>query len=208
MNAWLLSILNAFGYFGVAFLIAIENIFPPIPSEVILTFSGFLTTKSDLTPIGVVVAATIGSVIGAILLYYFGRIFSQERIEQFISSKWGKWLGFKKQDLEKTLTWFSKWGKYGTLFGRCVPVIRSIVSIPAGMAKMRLSEFLLYTTIGSLAWNILLVFLGVKLGENWEQVLTFFDTYTYIMIFVLAICAIIFVYIWFKKIRNRGNDEK
>ncbi|MEG0077204.1 DedA family protein [Anaerorhabdus sp.] len=203
MEAWLLGIINTFGYFGVAFLIAIENIFPPIPSEVILTFSGFLTTKSELTPIGVVIAATVGALIGAILLYYLGTIFSQERIEQFMESKWGKWLGFKKQDLEKTLNWFEKWGKYGTLFGRCVPVVRSIVSIPAGMAKMKFSEFLIFTTIGTLVWNVILVFLGVKLGQNWEEVIVFFDTYTNAMLIVFVLAAIAFVFFWFKKIKNR-----
>ncbi|MFV0552815.1 MAG: DedA family protein [Anaerorhabdus sp.] len=196
MNAWLLSILNSFGYLGIAFLIAVENIFPPIPSEVILTFSGFLTTKSDLTPVGVVIAA--------IILYYFGTIFSEERIVQFMESKWGHWLGFKKADLDKTLNWFQKKGKYGALIGRCVPVIRSIISIPAGMAKMPMGEFVLFTTIGTLAWNILLVFLGVQLGANWEEVMTFFDTYTNIMVIILALVGLYIVYWWFKRKRKQG----
>ncbi|MEA4876115.1 DedA family protein [Anaerorhabdus sp.] len=204
MNAWLLSILNSFGYLGIAFLIAVENIFPPIPSEVILTFSGFLTTKSDLTPVGVVIAATIGALIGAIILYYFGTIFSEERIVQFMESKWGHWLGFKKADLDKTLNWFQKKGKYGALIGRCVPVIRSIISIPAGMAKMPMGEFVLFTTIGTLAWNILLVFLGVQLGANWEEVMTFFDTYTNIMVIILALVGLYIVYWWFKRKRKQG----
>lgn len=204
MNAWLLSILNSFGYLGIAFLIAVENIFPPIPSEVILTFSGFLTTKSDLTPVGVVIAATIGALIGAIILYYFGTIFSEERIVQFMESKWGRWLGFKKADLDKTLSWFQKKGKYGALIGRCVPVIRSIISIPAGMAKMPMGEFILFTTIGTLAWNILLVFLGVQLGANWEEVMTFFDTYTNIMVIILALVGLYIIYWWYKRKRKQG----
>lgn len=204
MNAWLLSILNSFGYLGIAFLIAVENIFPPIPSEVILTFSGFLTTKSDLTPVGVVIAATIGALLGAIILYYFGTIFSEERIVQFMESKWGRWLGFKKADLDKTLIWFQKKGKYGALIGRCVPVIRSIISIPAGMAKMPMGEFILFTTIGTLAWNILLVFLGVQLGANWEEVMTFFDTYTNIMVIILALVGLYIIYWWYKRKRKQG----
>lgn len=202
MDIWLLQILNSFGYLGIAFLIAVENIFPPIPSEIILTFSGFLTLQSNLTPFGVIVASTIGALIGAIILYYFGSIFSKERIISFIDSKWGKRLGFTEKDFLKTLNWFEKKGRYGTLFGRCVPVIRSIISIPAGMAKMKLSEFILFTTIGSLIWNTILVLLGVSLGENWQLVVDFFDAYTNIMLVVFAIIGVYLMYLWIKKIKN------
>lgn len=202
MDIWLSQILNSFGYLGIAFLIAVENIFPPIPSEIILTFSGFLTLQSNLTPFGVIVASTIGALIGAIILYYFGSIFSKERIISFIDSKWGKRLGFTEKDFLKTLNWFEKKGRYGTLFGRCVPVIRSIISIPAGMAKMKLSEFILFTTIGSLIWNTILVLLGVSLGENWQLVVDFFDAYTNIMLVVFAIIGVYLMYLWIKKIKN------
>ena len=198
MNTWLIQILNSFGYLGIIFLIAVENIFPPIPSEIILTFSGFLTLQSNLTPIGVIIAATIGSLIGAIILYYFGSIFSKERILNFINGKWGKRLGFTEKDFLKTLNWFEKKGRYGTLFGRCVPVIRSIVSIPAGMARMKLGEFVLFTTIGSLTWNTVLVILGVSVGEDWQVVVDFFDAYTHIVIVLLAVIGLILIYLWIK----------
>lgn len=205
MNGWLMEMLSSFGYFGIALLIAIENIFPPIPSEVILTFSGFLTTVSNLTPVGVVLSATLGALIGALVLYFVGTLFSLERILRFIESKWGRWLGFKKADLDKTMAWFLKRGKLGVLFGRCVPVIRSIVSIPAGVVKMPLVEFILYTTIGTLIWNTVLVFLGVQLGERWESVVAFFDTYTLVVLILLIFIAIYLVVLWIKRKQKQGE---
>lgn len=205
MNGWLMDLLSSFGYFGVAFLIAIENIFPPIPSEVILTFSGFLTTVSDLNPIGVVISATLGAVVGALVLYFVGTIFSMERILRFIDSKWGHWLGFKKTDLDKTMAWFLKRGKIGVLLGRCVPVIRSIVSIPAGIVKMPLLEFVIYTTIGTLIWNTILVFLGVQLGVRWDTVVAFFDTYTLIVVILLGLVILYLGLLWVKRKQKQGE---
>lgn len=190
MSAWLISILNQFGYFGIAFLIAVENIFPPIPSEIILTFSGFMTTKTTMTPFLVIIAATIGALLGAYVLYFIGHFFSEDKIFQLIDSRLGKMLGFKKESFHKTVVWFEKNGKYGTLFGRCVPVIRSLISIPAGMVKMPLLQFTLYTTIGSLTWNTILVLLGNAMGENWQDVVTIFNNYSTLVTIVLAIVAV------------------
>lgn len=202
MDTWLIEILNQFGYIGITFLIAIENIFPPIPSEIILTFSGFMTTKTTMTPLLVIIFATIGSVGGAFVLYYLGRIFSEARIYALLDSKLGKMLGFKKESVHKTIVWFQKKGKYGTLFGRCIPVIRSLISIPAGMAQMPIGQFSVYTTIGSLAWNILLVMLGNIMGENWNQVVDVFNAYSNIMIFII-IAAFIIALLYLKFLRKK-----
>lgn len=192
MDSWLINILNEFGYIGITFLIAIENIFPPIPSEIILTFSGFMTTKTTMTPVFVIIFATVGSISGAYVLYYLGRIFSEERIYALLDSKIGKLLGFKKESVHKTIVWFQNNGKYGTLFGRCVPVIRSLISIPAGMAQMPLLQFTTYTLLGSLLWNILLVSLGCIMGENWHQVVIIFNTYSNVMIILLILSILAF----------------
>lgn len=205
MNTWLMELLSSFGYFGIALLIAIENIFPPIPSEVILTFSGFLTTTTTLTPLGVIIFATLGAVIGALVLYFAGTIFSMERILVFIESKWGRWLGFKKADIDKTMNWFLKRGKLGVLFGRCVPIIRSIISLPAGVVKMPLPEFVLYTTMGTLVWNSILVLLGVQLGARWDSVVAFFDTYTLLVVVLLGFGLMYFVWMMIKRSQKQGN---
>lgn len=204
MNSWLIDILNDFGYIGITFLIAIENIFPPIPSEIILTFSGFMTLKTTMTPFLVIIFATIGSLLGALILYYFGRIFSEEKIYAFLDSKLGRRLGFKKESVHKTVVWFQHKGKYGALFGRCIPVIRSLISIPAGMTKMPIKQFVIYTTVGSLVWNTLLVMLGNIMGENWEQVVDLFNSYTNIMI-VLFLIVIIICILYIKLKHKRKN---
>lgn len=204
MNHWLIDILNNFGYLGITFLIAIENIFPPIPSEIILTFSGFMTLKTTMTPFLVIIFATIGSLMGALILYYFGCIFSEEKIYGFLDSKLGKRLGFKKESVHKSVIWFQTKGKYAALFGRCIPVIRSLISIPAGMTKMPIKQFIMYTTIGSFLWNTLLVTLGNIMGENWEQVIYLFNTYTNIMI-ILFLIAIILCILLIKLKRKRKN---
>lgn len=172
-----MQIMNQFGYIGVCFLIAVENIFPPIPSEVILTFGGFMTTYTRLTVPGVIIFSTLGSTIGAILLYWAGTALNQERLEKLLNGRAMRILGFEKEDVEKTLKWFDKHGKKAILFGRCVPIIRSLVSIPAGMAGINMPVFLTYTMIGSTIWNIFLVSLGAILGASWEVVLVYIQKY-------------------------------
>lgn len=200
MEAWLIEILNQFGYLGISFLIAIENIFPPIPSEVILTFSGFMTTKTSMTPFLVIVFSTIGALLGAYTLYYIGYIFSEERIFSLLDTKVGKFLGFKKESVHKTIQWFHKNGKYGTFIGRCIPVIRSLISIPAGMSKMPLVEFTIYTTLGSATWNTILVLLGNSMGKNWHQVVDIFSQYSNIITYgLLVVFVLIIIYIIIKK---------
>lgn len=178
MQEVLTYMMNTFGYLGVCFLIAIENIFPPIPSEVILTFGGFMTTYTRLTVPGVIVFSTIGSLIGALILYRVGLELNRERLGRVMESRTFQRLGFEKSDVEKTIAAFDKHGKKAVLFGRCIPIIRSLVSVPAGMAEMKLSVFLFYTTIGSTVWNILLVSLGATLGASWEKILFYLDRYS------------------------------
>ncbi len=195
MESWITSVMEQFGYFGIALLILLENVFPPIPSEVILTFGGFMTTKSDLTVLGVVVASTIGSVGGAVILYWIGRILNVERIERIIE-KWGKYLRLTKEDVRKADAWFDKYGPWTVFFCRFIPLIRSLISVPAGMSGMNQWLFLVLTTIGTLIWNLVLVLVGAKVGDNWHQIVNYMDVYSQFMYAVTAIGIIVFV-IWF-----------
>ena len=197
MESWITSVMEQFGYFGIALLILVENVFPPIPSEVILTFGGFMTTKSELSIFGVVVASTIGSVGGAVILYWIGRILNVERIERIIE-KWGKYLRLTKEDVRKADAWFDKYGPWTVFFCRFIPLIRSLISTPAGMSGMNQWLFLVLTTLGTLIWNLVLVLVGAKVGNNWHQIVNYMDVYSNIMYVVIAVSAVIFI-IWFIK---------
>ena len=195
MQTAIIEIINKFGYLGIVSLITIENLFPPIPSEVILTFGGFATTISNITVIGVIIASTVGSVIGAVILYLLGRVLSVEKLEKFSESKFGKILGLEKADIEKSVNWFDSKGKYAVFFGRFIPIIRSLVSVPAGMAKMAMLPFLILTTIGSLIWNTVLVVLGRIAGDSWNVIAMYVGGYSdivlilFMIVFVLGIMA-------------------
>ena len=198
MQEWILSVLNNFGYFGIALLIAIENIFPPIPSEVILTFGGFMTTKSEMNVWLVVLSATVGSLIGAIALYYLGSLVTPQRLGALID-KWGGILRVKKQDFKRAEGWFIRKGNATIFFCRFIPIIRSLISIPAGMSRMPFGKFLIYTALGTSIWNLVLVNIGAFLGENWETILDYMKTYTYATIAVFAILGIGFIVWFFRK---------
>lgn len=211
MKEWILDIMNQYGYFGIALLIAVENIFPPIPSEIILTFGGFMTTYTSLSIFGVWLASTIGAVLGAIVLYSVGRILNAERIERLVSGKLGKILHFKPEDIEKADAWFKKRGSGTVFFCRFIPIVRSLISIPAGMTKMNTGKFLLFTVAGTSIWNIVLILLGSLAGEAWTKVSDVIDTYSSITLVILAIIGIavvaIFIYKRFRKTKSVNSSE-
>ncbi|MFC6334812.1 DedA family protein [Paenibacillus septentrionalis] len=201
MESWIIEFMEKFGYFGILLLIAIENIFPPIPSEVILTFGGFMTTRTDLTPVGVIVIATLGSLIGAIVLYVIGRFLDVERLEKIID-RWGKVLRVKKEDIRRADAWFDKHGNKAVFFCRMIPLIRSLISVPAGMSGMKLTPFLFYTTLGTLIWNTVLVLLGTTLGDRWEDIVAFMDVYSNIAYAIIAIGIVIFFVLYLRRFRK------
>lgn len=204
MQDFLIYIMDTYGYLGVCFLIAVENIFPPIPSEVILTFGGFMTTYTRMTVPGVVIFSTIGSTIGALVLYRAGLELTPERLENLADGKIFRILGFEKEDMRKTVQWFDKHGKKAILLGRCVPIIRSLISIPAGMAEISIPLFLIYTITGSTVWNILLVSLGAALGASWETVLVYINRYSAVIkTLLLAVFVIFLIRCMSKKLRHK-----
>jgi len=206
MTNWIIDFMNQFGYLGITFLIALENVFPPIPSEVILTFGGFMTTFTTLTVEGVIIFSTLGSLIGAAILYGLGNILSMERMEKILDGKLGKILHLKKEDVGKAYTWFNSKGKITVLICRCIPIVRSLISIPAGMSGMNFGIFFLLTAIGSLVWNTVLVFLGKAASNSWEKIVAKTDTFTHITIVVLGIIFIA-LFFWFYKTRKKNKDD-
>ena len=206
MQEFILSMMDKFGYLGVFALIAIENIFPPIPSEVILLFGGFMTTNTSLNVVFMIIAATLGSLLGAIVLYYIGKIFNKERLKRIVSGKVGKVLRLKAKDIDKADEWFDNKGNITVFFCRFVPIVRSLISIPAGMSEMPMLKFLIYTIVGSAIWNTVLIVLGNRVGENWESILGIFDRYSHIVVIVLIIIFVGFL-IWFYKFRKNSKKK-
>ncbi|MDP4117846.1 MAG: DedA family protein [Bacillota bacterium] len=200
MQEWIISIMNQFGYFGIALLIAIENVFPPIPSELILTFGGFMTTYTSMNIWLVALCATVGSVTGAIILYSIGRLLPIKKME-WIIGKWGRVLGLKKEDVKRAENWFIRRGTSTIFFCRFIPLVRSLISIPAGIAHMRRGKFLLYTTLGTAIWNVVLVCLGAFAGAEWKCIVKYTDTYSYIALVIMAVIGIGLT-IWFIKKRK------
>ncbi len=196
MQEFIISLMGQFGYFGVFFLIALENVFPPIPSEVILLFGGFMTTYTSLNIALMVVAATLGSLLGAIVLYYIGKILNKERLKKIVSGKVGKVLRLKEKDIDMADHWFDTKGNKTVFFCRFIPIVRSLISIPAGMSEMPMAKFLLYTTVGSAIWNTVLIVIGNRVGENWESILGVFDQYSHIVLILLILIFVLFI-VWF-----------
>lgn len=203
MENWIIEMMELYGYVGVFFMMALENLFPPIPSEVILLFGGFMTTYTNLQVIGVVITATTGSVIGAIILYGIGLLFSVDRLE-IVVDRWSAVLRLTKEDLRKANDWFEKYGYWAVLIGRMVPIVRSLISIPAGMSKMTFSLFLMFTMIGTIIWNTVLVFLGVVLGASWQDILYLLEVYSFI-VYILIVVGVVLALLLF--IQRRNNKE-
>lgn len=201
MESWITQFIEDFGYIGVFLMIALENIFPPIPSEIILTFGGFMTTSTELTVFGVIVASTLGSVVGGIMLYAIGLLMDVNRLEKIIE-RWGHILRLTKEDIHKADSWFNRFGIWTVFFCRMIPLIRSLISIPAGMAKMNFLTFLLFTTLGTLIWNTLLVNLGAQFGEAWPTIVQYFDYYSNFIYVIIGLSIVIGIIWLFRRKRS------
>lgn len=186
MENWITEFMSEFGYLSIFLLVALENVFPPIPSEVILTFGGFLTRSTEMSVVGVVLFSTLGSIAGAVILYGVGRLLSVDRLERLVD-RYGKVLRVKSSDLERARRFFLRYGNKAVFLCRMVPLVRSLISIPAGMSKMRFGYFLLFTTAGTLIWNMVLVIAGALVGDQWENILAFMDLYSHIVYIVLGV---------------------
>ena len=209
MEDYILNILSKFSYLGIFFLIFIENVFPPIPSELILVFGGFISKSLNLNFLLLVVFATLGSSTGAIILYYAGKKIPLEKMESFLEKKWVKRLGFKPGDIKKSLKYFEKYSTFAVFFGRCIPVVRSLISIPAGMQNMSLRKFLIYTTIGSGIWNTLLIYIGRITQDKWKEGLLILERYSNRILGLIILAFIVkFLVKRFLKKRKKSEEGK
>lgn len=191
--------ISDFGYLAVGLLIFLENVFPPIPSELILPLAGFLADPADMWLPGVVASATAGAVLGAFVLYGVGRLLSRERLTRFFETRPMRLLGFKGDDIGKAVGWFDRKGQITVLVCRCVPVVRSLISIPAGTAKMNPARFCVYTLAGSAVWNTLLCSLGFAAGSAWEEVTEQAEWVSDIVKYVIVVLVVVAVVWWVAK---------
>jgi membrane protein DedA with SNARE-associated domain len=189
---WATDLIDAIGVLGVAALVALENIFPPIPSELVLLLTGFNVSESRFGYVEGVVAATIGSVVGAWFLYGIGRLLDDDRLERFLATI-GKVVGLRRDDVHKGFQWFERHGTLVVLFGRLVPVVRSVVSIPAGAERMPLVRFSLLTAGGSLVWNAVWIGIGWGLGDQWEKAGKWGDVIQYVAVGLIAVGLVVLV---------------
>jgi membrane protein DedA with SNARE-associated domain len=189
---WAANVIDSIGLVGVAALVALENIFPPIPSELILRLTGFNVSEGRFDVVSGIIAATVGSVVGAYFLYAVGRLLDDARMEKFLATV-GKFVGLKQADVHKGFTWFEKHGNKVVLFGRLIPVVRSVVSIPAGGDKMPLVKFTLLTAAGSLVWNTIWVAVGWGLGDQWEKAGKWGDYLQYLVVAAVAVGLVVLI---------------
>ena len=189
---WIEDLIAGIGYPGIVLVVAIENIFPPIPSELVLPFAGSLSAKGEMNFWAAVAAGTAGALIGAIVLYGVG-YFAREAGVRKLVANYGKYLFVSERDLDRAAEWFEKYGEIIIFFGRLIPLIRSIISIPAGYTRMNPVRFLIYTTLGTTIWNLILTYTGRLLGENWEEVLAFMDTYQYATLALIVLAVVVFL---------------
>jgi len=199
LATWVQDIIERLGAVGVALLVILENVFPPIPSEIVLPFAGFVAQRGDGSVVVMIVAATIGAVIGALILYYVAALIGPVRLGVFIA-KFGKWFGVKPADLTRAEQWFDRHAVAAVLLGRCVPLIRSVVSVPAGFRRMPLVPFIAYTALGSAVWNTALIGAGAALGNQWENVEPYVAILQWLVLAAIALFLTWFVY---GKIRRR-----
>ena len=193
ISDWVTNIVETLGYAGVAALIALENLFPPLPSELILPLAGFETGRGHFNYFVMVAAATVGSVVGAVILYFVAQAIGEHRIRALIR-RYGRWLQVTEDDLDRADDWFDRHGNLAVLVCRCVPLVRSVVSLPAGLRRMPMGEFLLYTAVGSAVWNAALIGAGWALGDNWEVVGQYVGYVQYVVIAVVVVAVVWFLW--------------
>ncbi|MEV4493801.1 DedA family protein [Micromonospora coxensis] len=196
LTGWVAGVIDSLGALGVAFLVALESIIPPIPSEIVLALAGYLASTGRFNLVLIVLAATVGSLVGALVLYWVGAALGEDRLKHWLD----RLPLVDLDDLEKADRWFERYGRWAVLIGRVVPVVRSLVSVPAGANRMPMGEFVLLTTLGSGVWNSLIVGLGYALGSRWEDVDRYSSWFNYAIFVVFAFMIVSWAV---KKVRRR-----
>ncbi|MDH2273216.1 MULTISPECIES: DedA family protein [Moraxella] len=198
LSEWILMVMDKLGLVGVALMMFLENVFPPIPSELIMPAAGFAAAIGELSLISVIIAGTIGSVLGALPLYYLGSRLDETRLIR-LTERYGKYLLITPKDIVSAQAWFDRHGKTVVFFGRMIPAIRSLISIPAGMARMSLLPFLMLTAMGSMIWSALLAYAGFVLGANYEKVGIYIESVSH---YVVLLMVLIFSYLLYRRIKT------
>ncbi|MGB3559975.1 MAG: DedA family protein [Geitlerinemataceae cyanobacterium] len=195
--------MESLGYVGIALLMFLENLFPPIPSELIMPLAGFTISKGDLEFIPSIVAGTIGTVAGGFFWYYVGKFVSEKRVEQ-LADRYGKWISVSSKDIQKSNLWFNKHGIKAVFLCRLVPGVRTLISLPAGINNMPLIPFTFYSTLGTVLWVWLLTYAGWKLGDHYEDVEKYLGPFSKIALLILVIWFI--MWIVRKQVRRKQSD--
>lgn len=193
-----MGIVSSAGYFGILLLMFIENVFPPIPSEIIMPLAGYMATQGKLSLLGIILAGMIGSVLGALPLYYAGRKIGEDRLKEF-ADKRGRWLTLSRNDIEKAKRWFDQYGNVAILWCRLIPGVRSFISIPAGIAGMNMIPFITYTAVGTGIWAAMLAYLGYFLASNFTKIDDYLNPVSWIVLGTIV--AIYFV----RVIKHKGS---
>jgi membrane protein DedA with SNARE-associated domain len=200
LAGWIIGVISTLGYGGIVLLMAIESACIPLPSEIIMPFSGYLVHKGEMTLWGVALAGAIGCVVGSIPAYYLGMYGGRPLVE-----KYGKWLLISHHDLHLADRWFEKHGEIIIFIGRLLPAVRTFIAFPAGIARMHMGKFILYTFSGSLIWCWLLAYAGMKTGENWESLKVYFHEFHIVLVFVAVVFMVWYVRRHLKALRRHHH---
>jgi membrane protein DedA with SNARE-associated domain len=195
MTDWIIQTISELGYLGIFLVMLAESIFPPIPSELIIPFAGFAAANGTLNFFGVLAAATVGAVVGMLPWYYAGRIFGLARV-RWLADKFGRFMAFNADEIDVAVDWFKRYGPIIVLFGRLIPLIRTLISIPAGLSRMSLPVFLLASTTGALIWNSFLTLAGYLLHEHYEMIEVILDPLSYIVLAAVVLIYLFRVVTW------------
>jgi membrane protein DedA with SNARE-associated domain len=194
LTNWITSTMNSLGYLGIGLLMFLENLFPPIPSELIMPLAGYTATQpnTQILVIPAIAVGVIGTILGALPWYYAGLLLGKNRLEM-LASRYGKWIGISGDDIQKSVNWFEQHGAKAVLFGRLVPGIRTLISVPAGISKMPIAPFLIYSTVGTIGWVSLLTYAGYFLGKNYPLVEQYIDVISKVVVVVVLMAIAWFV---------------
>jgi len=201
---FIISLIESSGYLGIFILMTLESALIPLPSEVTMPFSGFLVTQGTFNFWFVVLAGSLGNLVGSLMAYCLG-FYLEESLLRRMVVKWGKFILLTEDDYDKAERWLNKYGEIISFTSRLLPAVRTFISLPVGVAKMNVIKFSIYTFIGSFLWSIFLTFIGVKLGENWHSISDYFHKFD-LVIGILLVAAVVF-YIWHKWPRKKKNNE-
>lgn len=190
MADWMTELIRVHGYLALVLLMFLENVFPPIPSELIMPFAGYAAAQGDINPVGAVIAGSAGSLLGALAWYGVGYSLGIERLRR-IAKNYGRWLTISESDVDRAQQWFSRYGGVAVCIGRLIPAVRSVISAPAGIAHMGLTKFLLWSSIGTVVWTGLLTSLGYLLGARFTEVDAWLKPVSWAII-GLAVCGYLY----------------